>query len=74
MTVANRSHILATRIFMNWVDKQFVRFHTKSSTILIRPGSCSETVCGTSYYNEGYANFVIQLTIQFYRQPNPIHV
>ncbi|RKL27005.1 hypothetical protein BFJ72_g13439 [Fusarium proliferatum] len=25
---------------------------------------CSETVCGTSYYNEGYANFVIQLTIQ----------
>ncbi|KAI1009130.1 hypothetical protein LB504_003586, partial [Fusarium proliferatum] len=55
----------ATRIFMNWVDKQFVRFHTKSSTILIRPGSCSETVCGTSYYNEGYANFVIQLIIQF---------
>ncbi|QGI64594.1 hypothetical protein CEK26_008548 [Fusarium fujikuroi] len=35
---------------------------------------CSETVCGTSYYNEGYANFVIQLIIQFYRQPNPIHV
>ncbi|SCO31781.1 uncharacterized protein FFMR_08015 [Fusarium fujikuroi] len=29
--------------------------------------------CGTSYYNEGYANFVIQLIIQFYRQPNPIH-
>ncbi|PNP79693.1 hypothetical protein FNYG_07039 [Fusarium nygamai] len=41
---------------------------------MIRPDNCSEAPHGTSFYNDGYANFTIQLIIQFYRPPNPVHV
>ncbi|KAG5806897.1 hypothetical protein H9Q74_010169 [Fusarium xylarioides] len=41
---------------------------------MIRPDNCSEAPRGTSFYNDGYANFTIQLIIQFYRPANPVHV
>ncbi|KAF5559871.1 MFS monocarboxylate transporter [Fusarium napiforme] len=37
---------------------------------MIRPGNCSQAPHGTSFYNDGYANF----TIQFYRPFKPVHV
>ncbi|KAF5678398.1 MFS monocarboxylate transporter [Fusarium denticulatum] len=74
MTVVNRTHNPATRILANWVAKEFASFHTTPSTIMIRPDNCSEAPRSTSFYNDGYANFTIQLIIQFYRPSNPIHV
>ncbi|KAF5581359.1 mfs monocarboxylate transporter [Fusarium pseudoanthophilum] len=41
---------------------------------MIRPDNCSEAPQGNSFYNDGYANFTIQLIIQFYRPFNPVHV
>ncbi|KAF4443426.1 MFS monocarboxylate transporter [Fusarium acutatum] len=41
---------------------------------MIRPDNCLEAPRGTSFYHDGYANFTIQLIIQFYRSANPVHV
>ncbi|KAF5615140.1 hypothetical protein F52700_13529 [Fusarium sp. NRRL 52700] len=74
MTVVNHNHTPATRILTDWVAKEFAGFHTKSSTIMIRPDHFCEQARGTSFYNEGYGNFTMQLIIQLYRQANHVQV
>jgi hypothetical protein len=70
MDVVHCRHNQASKNFINWVIKTFAGYKTYSSTLLIRPPNCNESMFGTSFSNEGNAHFAVQLVIQLYRDAN----
>ncbi|KAH6968675.1 P-loop containing nucleoside triphosphate hydrolase protein [Fusarium avenaceum] len=70
MSIVHSRHSQASKNFLEWVIKTFADHNTYSTTLLIRPPNCNESMIGTSFSNEGNAHFTVQLVTQLYRDAN----